>query len=119
MPPSVFQLQHVQHIQKAFYVCPSLSVAVVGLGVPVLQPPPCGGGIRSRAIFSGDIRATLPFFRSSFGVRGGYPLLVRSLFVHSLAALSRVRCDFLVVPSLFVKALQLVGPPPPCGSKKR
>ena len=76
MPPPVFQLQHVQHIQKAFYVCPSLSVAVVGLGVPVLQPPPCGGGIRSRAIFSGDIRATLPFF----GVRSEFVGVILSLF---------------------------------------
>jgi hypothetical protein len=90
MPPSVFQLQHVQHIQKAFYVCPSLSVAVVGLGVPVLQPPPCGGGYPQPCHFfggySGDFAIFSEFVRSSWGLFSLCSFSVRSFshgFIHA------------------------------------
>lgn len=107
MPPSVFQLQH---IPKSLLCLP---VFICGRRWSMRSRAPASalwGGIRSRAIFSGDIRATLPFFRSSFGVRGGYSLLVRSLFVlcsFVLSRLCRVRCDFLVVRSLFVGVIRI------------
>lgn len=116
MPPSVFQLQHVQHIPKLklndffllvlklvlkkpflfarLYLWPSL---VWAFPCSILRPV---GGYPQPCHFSGDIRATVAIFsefaRSSWGV-------ILSRFALGSFVLSRLCHGFTVIFSLFAR----------------